>query len=307
MKVLCLFAGQGYHSNDLFRLFQGDKMAENLLEKLSSVLKIDLLCGQWSLTDPYYSQFIIAAYHYTLFNLLRPALLAHQVNLAGYSLGEVSAFLASSQATIEEMHETIAFRTELMTSILKEGDKPEYDLLSIRGQFTLANIQELCSQYGCALAIINSEERLIIGGRIKDLKQILEQLPKYHLSHSQFLEIHLPSHTPFYADKKGLFQSYLNSLFSKSLCYPILSPLDLNKIYDGEQEKQLLDQELYTTLQWYGLCMLLPEYQYDLILDLGPSDALSKQLKTMNIDLPLLTVASYNHYSGVLEALKALT
>jgi len=265
MNVLCLFAGQGYQNNQLFNFFQDNLHATTLLHQLSSVMQLDLLNETVSLKDPNYSQFLIGAYQFTLFTLLKPLLASHQINLAGYSLGEVSAFLASVQATTEEMNKVLAFRTQVMTSILSNKNSLEYDLLFIRGQFILNDIQELCTQYHCAIAIINSEERLILGGTVTDLKRLLDKLSQYHLTHSQFLEIHIPSHTPFYANKKGLLQNHLNSLFAKPLLYPILSPIQLGKIYDVAEEKQLLDQELYTCLQWYSLCTLIPEYHYDLI------------------------------------------
>ncbi len=304
MNILCLFAGQGYQDDDLFLFFQNHPEAKKILLELSYIDKIDLLNPNCSLKSPYFAQYMITAFHFCIFNFIAPLLSSHQVNLAGYSLGEVSAFLASVGATHEELYQTIAFRTALMTSLIPMKDKFEYDLLSIRGPLNLEEMKKLCRKYHCEVAIINSEQHIILAGRIKDLKLLLANLSSIYLSSSHFLEIHLPSHTPFYANKKGMFAKHLDSLFFQELNYPILSPLELCKIYNTEEEKKLLDKELYTTLEWFQLCKLISEYQYDLIIDLGPGDSLSKQLKALNIHTPVFTFAHYKHLRGALTDLK---
>ncbi|MFT4058018.1 MAG: hypothetical protein QM652_00555 [Legionella sp.] len=40
------------------------------------------------------------------------------------------------------------------------------------------------------------------------------------------------------------------------------------------KEIELLDKELYSTLHWNKVCDLIHEYNYDLIIDLGPGNAM---------------------------------
>lgn len=302
MKILCLFSGQGYYDFHLFHFFQGNEEASILLQHLSQAIEIDLLNTNWNLKSPYQAQLIISAFQFCIFNLVAPLLTSHQVNLAGLSLGEVSAFLASMDATPEAFFQTISFRTTLMTSIFHDQDKFEYDLLSIQGPWEQENIQKICEQYHCAVSIIYSEQHLILAGHIKDLKQLLKTLSQDYPIQHHFLGIHIPSHSAFYAQLQGLFHQLLASLFSNTLRYPILNSLELCMIYNAQEETKLLDQELYTTLQWHKLCQLIPEYKYDLILDLGPGDAMSKQLKMININIPVFTFSHYKSITGALTA-----
>jgi [acyl-carrier-protein] S-malonyltransferase len=304
MNILCVFAGQGYKNSTLFNFFQGNEQALSMLHELSSAMHLDFFNTPKALGDPYHAQRFIGAYQLSLFNSLKPLLNAHKINFAGYSLGEVTAFLASVQASAQEINSLLSFRTQLMTSILQQ-DKSEYDLLYINGQFIPEDIKLLCTKYHCYIAIINSEQGLTLGGNVSDLNDLLAQLPHHHLTRAQFLDIHLPSHTPLYANKKGLFHQYLDSQFTRPLQHPILSAIQRCKIYDVEEEKRLLDEQLYTTLQWYSLCTLIPEYQYDLILDLGPGEAMTKQLQTIRGDLPIITLSNYNNISGALSVILA--
>jgi len=306
MNLLCVFAGQGYHDDDLFQYLHEHPESEKVLQELSLLIKIDLLQNRCSLKNPHLTQLFISTFQFTIFKLLAPLLYAHQVNLAGLSLGEVSAFLASVNASADELYKTIAFRTDLMTSIINQQNGLSYDLLTIRGQFTLADIHELCQQHHCAVSIIYTEQHLAIAGAVNNLNELLQHLAQYNLTHCHFLDIKLPSHSFFYAEKKGLFETHLNALFSKPLSYPILNPIALTKVYNQKDEKKLLDQEIYTPLPWGQLCALIPEYKYDLILDLGPGENISKQLKMMKIEIPVFTFANYSSIAGALTSLKKL-
>lgn len=297
MNILCVFSGQGTKTTNFFKLFTSAE-----LHDLSTKLSIDLGQEQLPLNNPYQAQVLIGSYQCTLFNHLKPLLTHQQLTFAGYSLGEVSAFLASVHANQQELLDTLSFRTQLMTSILKQEIR--YDLLLIKGQFQLEEIRTLCEQHHCAIAIVNSEQRLVLGGTVANLQTLVSKLPDYHVTHTQFLEIHLPSHTPFYLDQQGALEHFLKNYSTKPLQYPILSPLQLCTIYNAEEEKKLLDEQLYTTIQWDSLCHLIPEYQFDLIIDLGPGDAMTTLLKGIDPHLPLLSTARYNSLTGILTALK---
>ena len=304
MKILLVFAGQGYKESSLFNFFREDQVALSTIKSLSDAAKIDFLQANLQMTDPKLSQLIIGAYQLTLFAALNPLLANHQIDLAGYSLGEVSAFLASIRATPEDCMNVLSYRTELMTSILKIS-KDEYDLLSIVGTFILEDIKALCAQHQCSIAIINSSQRLVLGGKITDLKEVLKELPQYHLLHATFLEVHLPSHTPFYSAKSGQLQHFMQErLGERPLHFPIISPLELGKIYTTEEEIALLDRELYTGLQWFSLCNLVSEYNYDLIIDLGPGNAMTSFLTAANdqlLNTNIITAAKYNSLIGLLD------
>jgi malonyl CoA-acyl carrier protein transacylase len=92
-----------------------------------------------------------------------------------------------------------------------------------------------------------------------------------------------------------------------SLQYPIISSIKLSKIYDADEEKNLLDQELYTTIQWQKACELIKEYQYDLIIDLGPGDAMTNLLNSSTSDVfnsPIITLSRYNSCFGLFTAVE---
>ncbi|HAT1822480.1 TPA: malonate decarboxylase subunit epsilon [Legionella pneumophila] len=311
MKLLFIFAGQGYHANSLFDIFRTDKKAMNLLKIMSSAAEIDFLQNDLEITNPHSVQSIIGAYQLTLFSRLLPHFTNHQVDLAGYSLGEISAFLGSINASPQDSFKLFRYRTQLMTSIVDKNIIEEYDLLSVVGQFILEEIQPVIAKHNCYIAIINSTQHVVIGGKISDLTKLITALSQYPVRHAKFLGVYLPSHTDFYSDKSKQFQQFLDENYGfYSLKYPVISPLELNKIYDARQERVLLGQELCTTLQWHRVCSLIGEYQYNLIIDLGPGDSMTTILTKANaesLNIPLITASHYNSLKGLCNAITSLT
>ena len=310
MKIMLIFSGQGYSETTIFNLFKTDKTALDYLQSLSNAAGIDLIKQAKAITLPHMTQYIISAYQLTLFSIIAPLLMNHSVEFAGYSLGEVSAFLASVKADPAEAMRVIRSRTELMLSILNTSKQPEFDLLSIKGTFTFETIQSLCKKYRCAIAIINADNHYILGGMIVDLKKLLTELSQQPVKQTTFLSIHLPSHTSFYAQKANQLREMLDSTFSHStLSHPIISPLKLKKIVDASEEMQLLDNELYTMLNWQSVCNLIAEYGYDVIIDLGPGGAMTSILTAAIANfptIPIITLANFNSTEGIKNHLKSL-
>ncbi|MDR3501211.1 MAG: acyltransferase domain-containing protein [Legionella sp.] len=302
MKILCVFAGQGYRDSSLFSFFQENHQAMQRLSEFSSLSNIDFLQPNVPISDPHFTQLIIGVYQLTLFSMLKPLCNQHQIELAGYSLGEISALLASIDASLEDSIKLYTYRSQLMATLLNQN----YDLLSIRGNFDLVEVKAACARHRCYIAIVNSEQHLVVGGKIADLNQLISELQQ-QIARVKFLEVHLPSHTPYYRDKKGLLFEFMNKNLPQSgLVYPIISPLELTKIYDFQEEKCLLDEELYTSLQWHSVCELIGAYQYDLIIDLGPGAAMSTILTGVNpplAEVRRVTVSQYQSLDGLLPAL----
>lgn len=305
MKVLGVFAGQGCRDSQLFDIFRDNPDATSLLKKFSAAAQLDFLRPVLPIADARWTQLVIGVYQLTLFAMLKPHLSSSQLDMAGYSLGEISAFLASVDASIAECVKVFNYRMGLMNTLLPQN----YDLLSISGEFIVDDIAEVCAAHRCHIAIINSAHHLILGGKIADLNDLLSTAEFAHLRHYKFLEIHVPSHTPCYADKKGQLQQFLDEhLLQATLHYPIINPLELRKIYTASEEKLLLDRELFTPLQWYSVCELISEYQYKLIIDLGPGDSMTTLLRAGNSDLDhlkIITAAHYTSLNGLINAVLA--
>lgn len=280
MKILIVFGGQGQATANLYDIFRTTKEGEAYLKAKPP--------GEFS--DPHCSQLFTGIYQLGLFSLLEKRLKTHQIGLAGYSLGNVSAFLCSIHATLDESIETLRYRTKLMTSI---GN--DYDLLAIMGRFSINQIKILCQKNHCEIAIVNSDTHLVLGGKVTDLKNLLSQTDL--IKYSKFLSIHAPSHTSYYKAQSEQLGDFLHKKFSHaSLRYPIISPLTHEEIGDIHSFIPLLGKELCTRLEWQKVCQMIPEYGYEMVVDLGPGSAMTEILKKSEADLSNLKIITASDF-----------
>jgi [acyl-carrier-protein] S-malonyltransferase len=305
-KILVIFAGQAYREKTLFHLFQKDERVLCYLKDYSAKAGIDLLADDLPLSSPLWVQIILGSYQRILFKRLEPLLCSYHVDLVGYSLGEISAFLASIDASADESIQLLRYRTQLMTTDL-HGEL--YDLLAVKGRWVFEKIATLIEQYHCHIAIINSPQHLILGGKVVDLNKLITVLQQQQLEHAKFLAIERPSHTPFYRPQVEKFKLFLQQHYAKkTLRYPIMSPLQLCKITQTKTECSLLADELQMTLQWQKVCNLIHDYQYDGVIDLGPGSAMTAILMDSGNEFAAeqwITAANYQTLAGFLKAIVA--
>lgn len=300
MKILCLFAGAGYKEPNPFTLFRDNADAVHHVTNFSQLIDLDLWQSQLPFNNMKYTQLLIGMYQLTLFHSIEPLISNFQLDCAGYSLGGVCAFLASAKASPEAIKEVLAYRTQLMITPLA---KQKYDLLSISGPFEYETISALCTQYQCAIAIINVQNHLVIGGHKDHLEQLRAAFPKNQVTQSQFLQVSLPSHTPFYLSQKEELKIFLSTMNFEKIHYPLYSPINCSKSTNIVELEALLDQELYSTLHWNKLCELIKEYNYDLIIDLGPGQTMTSLMHLAKIQFPIITCSEYKNINGLHKVL----
>ncbi len=307
MKVLFIFAGQGYLKDDLFAVIDTDDSGKHRANDFLKRADLNTSITETQLADPQYTQLLIGAYQWTMYHEVCDFFTDDNLFFAGYSLGEVMALLTSIKATTTDAVSAIQYRTKLMLSEVLQNES--YDLLSIKGRFSISDVKRCCQQNHCNIAIRNSDSHFIVGGEVSSLKQLIDDLKHAHLEHYRFLSICLPSHTPFYEHCRDKLSDFLLKKYKDSpLSIPILNPLLLSKVYTSEEEIKLLDKELYTTLDWYSVCLLIKENNFDLIIDLGPGAAMTSLLKAACpsiADNKILTLANFKTLTGIRNHIKA--
>jgi malonyl CoA-acyl carrier protein transacylase len=305
MRIIFLFAGQGYSNENLYDLLLSDEQSKAWLDQYQKANDFEYLDMVKKIKNPKHSQLLISSYQICLFNALKPLLDKQDVTLAGYSLGEVSAFLASCDADISTAYKCVSKRTRLMQIVAKED---AFDLVAIKGNLDQQLIEALCKKHHCGISIINSDDHYVIGGKIIDLKKILKHAKRLHIEHEKWLDINIPSHTPYFLVTVEKYLKYLNKKFKDfRLEYPIISPVALKKVFDIESEIKLLSKELCQTLHWHTVCELIPEFGYDLIIDIGPGSSMTSIFSPTNKkNIPVVTCSDFKSLDGLKSHIKQI-
>lgn len=195
MSLLIAFSGQGLQHREMYSLLKQCESGVEWLATAGKILGHDLFeerVVHFGCKDVIYSQVYIALLCVGVFRLLK----IEDALLAGYSLGEVSAFCVSANLSIEDVISLVLKRAEIMKQIAKVECLAPTGLLALKGNVNSDQVKDLVSKHQCYIAIINADDHYIVGGYEKELDSISEAANSLGVKRVRKLKVLLPSHTP---------------------------------------------------------------------------------------------------------------
>ena len=274
MALLIGFSGQGMQHDNMFDILKTNEIGQVWLTEASNVININLfdtkMVGKFCY-DVLYAQLFITFLSVGVFKVLQKKLLSFNPLLCGYSLGEISAFCAGSNLSLDNISKIIENRVKFM----QEASTTPAGLVALKGRINLNAVKELALNFNCYLAIINAEDHFIVGGLNENLDLLQTAAQSMGVMRVQKLAIKLASHTPLLKSASDSFLQYLKKQFNNTkMQYTILNTLTSEKITSTEETLPILARELSETLRWDRLMKIAHEYNIKLFLELGPGSAL---------------------------------
>lgn len=304
MSFLIGFSGQGQQYAGMFRLLKQDPWGSDWLRHASELLKLDLFNETIiaeKCYDVLYSQLLITILSVGLY---RAVTQQHPIQalLCGYSLGEVNAFFASTEISLESMCDIVTKRVQCMQSALKEHQPA--GMVALKGHINSSKVNELTQNYHCYVAIVNGEDHYTVAGYLPDLDELSLAAKQAGVSQVKSLAVKLPSHTPLLAQASIIFLAYLQEHCSKAnMTVPVLNALTGELIQDTPTMLNLLAKELSHTLQWDKVRQIACEYQPDLWLELGPKRELTNMLVATNPNIRAYAADDFATMDGLVNKL----
>ncbi len=277
MSLLIGFSGQGQQYQAMFHLLKQDTWGQSWLQACSKLIGFDLsheaniakYCD-----DALYSQLFITSLSVGTFRAIaqrRPL----QALLCGYSLGELSAFCASTALPLTSIFDIVEKRVQCMQAALDNYDK-DAGMIALKGHINLNDAKKLIQTYNCHIAIINDNDHYIIGGFLADLEKLKTAAKKIGVSLVKSIKVKFPSHTPLLANASIEFHKYLQTYVqSAKMTIPILNAMTAERVEDTVSMLAILAKELSQPLHWDKIMHMASDYQIDTWLELGPQRALT--------------------------------
>jgi [acyl-carrier-protein] S-malonyltransferase len=225
--------------------------------------------------------------------LPRPAL------VAGYSVGEVSAYAVAGALPIEKAVAVAAQRADIMSeAAAKRGAQGMAALSGIPPGAARALMRET----GCEPAI-DTPAALIAGGLRENLEK-LEALVVRAGASCKPLPINIASHTSLLADAVGPLRELLRS-YAASPTLPLIAGVSAETVHDGEEAAELLASQTARMIRWSECLDTIAEARIDVALELGPGNALSRMLRERHPGIACRSVADFRSVNGVAAWVRA--
>lgn len=292
-KVAFLFAGQGAQKVGMIRdLYDQYAIIRETFEQAHHILGYDirLLIDQdeAKLNQTSYTQPAILTTSLAIYRLLKSFGIKPDI-VAGLSLGEYSALVASGALDFETALRLVAKRGQLMESASPAGSGKMVAIMN-----TDAKIIEKACEEASSLGIVspanyNTPQQIVIGGEVAAVDKAVAILKESGVKRMIPLNVSGPFHTALLKSASEELSKVLENISFSNFSIPLVGNTEA-QIMKKEDISSLLARQIMEPVRFYDSIAEIQAFGVDHIIEIGPGKVLSGFVKKIDKTLPVNSV-----------------
>jgi [acyl-carrier-protein] S-malonyltransferase len=297
-KFACVFPGQGSQSIGMMEGYAVFPVVRETFAEASDILGEDF----WEMvrdgpadklnltvnTQPLMLMAGIAVYRaWNTLGNVKP------VFVAGHSLGEYTALVASGALAFEDALPLVRFRAEVMQQAVPEGTGAMAAILGLDDEVVRAICSEVTnSSHGESLepANFNSPGQIVIAGHKNAVLRGMELAKSAGAKRAIMLPVSIPSHCSLMSQAAERMHERLEGLTLGTPGIPLLHNADAQQHEDPESLKQALVRQLFSPVRWTEIIRSFADAGITYVVECGPGKILSGLNKRISTNLQSLAL-----------------
>ncbi len=280
MKYAFVFPGQGSQSQGMMNGFEKFPVVRETFLEASDILHQDLwelaangpqeALNQTINTQPLMLAAGIAVYRaWTSLACSKPAL------LAGHSLGEYGALVASNALAFSDALPLVRFRAKAMQEAVPEGIGGIAAILGLEDEA----VREVCreaAEDGVVEAVnYNSPGQVVIAGHKDAVLRGMELAKQKGAKRAIMLPMSVPSHCSLMKPASDALRDYLKDVSMNAPSIPVLHNVDVARHEDPVEIKSALVDQLDHPVRWVETVKAIHEQGFSHAAECGPGKVLT--------------------------------
>jgi len=293
-----LFPGQGSQSKGMLDAFDGIDVVRQTLEEASDALGYDIAAlirddvddklGQTEFTQP-----ALLTASTALLRLWREKGGAQAGQVAGHSLGEYSALVATSAISFTDAVQLVAFRGRAMTEAVAAGVGSMAAILGLADDV----VEELCRATSTEnekvwAANYNCPGQLVVAGHAAAVERLMADAKAAGARRALPLAVSAPSHTPLMQSAADAMALRLNEITIHTPSCPVWGNANATPEQDVTKIRAALVAQLVSPVRWTETIQKLAASGITQGVEMGPGRVLSGLVK--RIERAMIVGASVN-------------
>jgi len=256
MQFAAVFPGQGSQSTGMLGgLAEQFDIIKTTFEEGSDILgkdlwKITTQEGNAELNQTENTQPIMLAAGVAVWRLWLEQGGCEPVGMAGHSLGECSALVASGALDYKQAMPLVAKRASLMQQAIPEGSGAMAAILGLDDNV----IVDICAQIkdkGIVEAVnFNSPGQVVIAGDAAAVDSAIEKLNEAGAKRAIKLSVSVPSHCSLMKDAAKKLDTVLADIDFAESIYPVLQNFEAKSYTSTEEKRSALSKQLFKPVSW---------------------------------------------------------
>lgn len=217
--------------------------------------------------------------------------------VAGYSIGEVSAYAVAGAIPPSAAIQLAASRARLMDDCARTS--PPHAMLAV----TSPDLKALLgSAPGAALhvAIETGPDSVILGGWLQDALAFEKQVANAG-GRATLLPVSVASHTPLMTPAVAPFLAMLEQCQFTDPAIPVVSGLTAAPVTQRAEAIRTLARQLNETIHWQDCMDTCAEAGITVALELGPGGALSRMLRERHPRIDCRSIDDFRSVEGIVK------
>nr|WP_321499188.1 ACP S-malonyltransferase [uncultured Dethiosulfovibrio sp.] len=253
-----------------------------------------------------YTQPAILAASVAVFDVLRKEIGVEfaPAFVAGHSLGEYSALVASGTLSLADGVRLVHARGKLMQEAVPEGEGAMAAVLGLDD----SSVEEICRSCDgdmvCEAANFNSPGQVVISGHDEAIKKAVELLKAKGAKRAVPLNVSAPFHCRLMAPVADQLLKEMDRCSWSDSRWPLVANVSASSASSVKDIRDGLYRQTYSPVRWVESIRFMVESGVSSFLELGPGNVLSGLAKKCSKGVKTLSVGSSADLERAVDFLK---
>ena len=306
--IALIFPGQGSQAPGMGKdLYEKYPAARHTFEEADDALgyKLSEICFQGpeeqlrltEVTQPAILTVSVAALRVLETKIPRPAF------VAGHSLGEYSAHVASGTFSFADAVRTVRNRGKYMQEAVPVGAGAMAAILGMDLDKVNAVCRDAAQGQVCSPANINSPEQVVISGHTAAVERATKLADERGAKRAKLLPVSAPFHCSLMKPAEDRLAGDLKNIEMSKPVYPVASNVDAELVRDHQGARNALVRQVTGSVRWEPSIRLLIAQGVETFIEVGPGKVLWGLMRQIDRSKTALQVSDDTSLAKTLEAL----
>ncbi|GAB3103188.1 ACP S-malonyltransferase [Lysobacter terrae] len=225
--------------------------------------------------------------------------------LAGHSLGEYTALVATGALSLHDGARLVRLRGQLMQDAAPAGTGAMAAVLGAEDALVLEVCKAASGDQIVVPANFNSPGQIVIGGHAAAVDTALAMLGERGVRKTVKLAVSVPSHTPLMREAANRLAEAMNDVRWHEPKLPVVQNVDAEVHQGIESIRGALVRQLYLPVHWTGCVQALTAHGVTRIAECGPGKVLAGLIKRIDKSIDARAIGTTAEFESALSEWKA--